>query len=142
MIGGSLSCSRLFPVFLLEWGPSVSTKVNQTRFYPPPQNAQYSQTFSNVLQWASLKTSGAPPPPVEKAATVVVGNRLFLLGGDCGDISEDETGVQVMQGLFELDLEVRFRLLVPVTGSACWFRLLVPLTGSAYWFRLLVRQFF
>lgn len=58
-------------------------------------------------QWTPLKTGGVPPPPVEKAAMVVVGSRVFLLGGDCGDVSEDEPGIQVLQGLFELDLEVR-----------------------------------
>ncbi|GAQ89314.1 hypothetical protein KFL_005100040 [Klebsormidium nitens] len=66
--------------------------------------------------WTPLKTSGVPPPLVEKAAMVVVGNRVLLLGGDCGDVSENDPGIQVLQGLFELDLETFTWRICPATG--------------------------
>jgi hypothetical protein len=59
------------------------------------------------LQWTAVKSGGIPPPPVEKAAVALVENRVFLMGGNCGDSGDADRGIQVMQGLFELDLEVR-----------------------------------
>lgn len=54
-----------------------------------------------------MKSGGIPPPPVEKAAVALVENRVFLMGGNCGDSGDSDRGIQIMQGLFELDLEVR-----------------------------------
>jgi hypothetical protein len=59
------------------------------------------------LQWTAVKSGGIPPPPVEKAAVALVENRVFLMGGNCGDSGDSARGIQIMQGLFELDLEVR-----------------------------------